>query len=253
MHGYPRPRIETVFDPFVLNPRVAGGRGPALAIPNSIGRLAFNLEFGKTFNQGLYASAASVNFGSIEESVDNVVPRAVRLRPTATGSVYCCKLWPLPTAADVDLVLHSTGPEGEAGQAVGLILSDTNTAASGNQHIAFTYYNSGTTNRNRSAYRYTNFGTFQAALVAESEWQYPLYFTRIRRLAAQWQALWSHDGRLWEGPYNFTPTGTPSYFGFTLHNAAVRAAAFYSLRAWVHAMPRDAIGVERWIADVGHR
>ena len=235
----PFPKARTVgraWDPFCLS-----GQG---APP------VFNLDFAKPHASALYSLMTGVNWsGFTNEDINTTVPGGLYLsHPGSVASNRALvKLLPLPTG-DFEAVLTVSSVPVTNGFAGGLFLTDGVTHGAGNQHNLGCHGTS-TNFQQIAVYRYTNFTTFAATMLSERASNISPVLARLRRITTTYSAAFSFDGRLWSGHENFTPSGTPSHFGFGFFHttaAAIHRVVYHSLRVFQPTMDPKAIG--RWVS-----
>lgn len=138
--------------------------------------------------------------------------------PSSTTETFRAILQAIP-AGDFTIWTRVNMPLGLEFALAGLLLSSTNTTATGTQTVVALTYNK--TNAPDNGFvvgvgNYSNFGTFSAGQFA-CNLQDSTVYIRIRRSSTTYYAGLSADGKTW-AEKSFTPSGTPAYFGLFVDN-----------------------------------
>jgi hypothetical protein len=150
----------------------------------------------------------TVNWGSIlVKNVNSTASSCLYMQSANTGRTISCILQAIP-AGDFTIYTKATLNNNSSGDCqVGLILSTTNTTATGSQFVMM--------NNSTSTYTspWTNFNTFGVWTTVATNG--PISYFRYRRSGTTYYAGWSNNGIIW-GESIVTPGFTPGYFGLYL-------------------------------------
>lgn len=150
-----------------------------------------------------------VNGSNFTRDQATTVPYALSLVSTATSSSMVALLQAIPTGDFTIFGKIRLEPNTSATTAsIGLILSTTNTTATGSQLITSSS-SYGSSAAFSQTYTYTNFTTANSGAAVQQK--APVYI-RIRRVGTAYYAGCSADGITWSDAA-VTPSGTPAYFG----------------------------------------
>jgi hypothetical protein len=162
---------------------------------------------------GLDTKWTQVNWSGLDDyTVDATRRGALWILNSATsGDVLRTILQPLPSGDFTAFTRVVWGQRSTDALKQGILLSDANSAASGNQAAFFIGAHTG--GRKVHAEAFTGFTTYSSALMTAEEWQLPYAFLRVSRIADDYFLSISEDGTTWREPWPVSLSFTPTHLG----------------------------------------